>query len=72
MVQLSHPYMTTEKTVALTLQTFVCKVLFRFVLAFVPRSNRSNFMAAVTTCSDFRDQEEEICHCFHLLLIHLP
>ena len=27
MVQLSHPYMTTEKTIALTRQTFVCKVV---------------------------------------------
>ena len=26
MVQLSHPYMTTEKTIALTIQTFVGKV----------------------------------------------
>ena len=44
-VQLSHPYMTTGKTIALTLQTFVGKViplffnmLFRFVIAFLPRS----------------------------------
>ena len=41
MVQLSHPYMTTGKTIALTLQTFVGKVmsllfitLSRFVIAF--------------------------------------
>ena len=27
----------------------------------------SDFMAAVTICSDFGTQEEEICHCFHLL-----
>ena len=45
MVQLSHPYMTTGKTIALTRQTFVGKVmsllfntLFRFVIAFLPRS----------------------------------
>ena len=45
MVQLSHPYMTTGKTVALTRQTFVGKVmsllfnmLSRFVIAFLPRS----------------------------------
>ena len=28
-------------------------------------------MAAVTICSDFRAQEEEICHCFHLLPLYL-
>ena len=45
MVQLSHPYMTTGKTIALTIGTFVGKVtsllfniLFRFVIAFLLRS----------------------------------
>ena len=45
MVQLSHPYMTTRKTIALTIRTFVGKVkswlfntLSRFVIAFLPRS----------------------------------
>ena len=45
MVQLSHPYMTTGNTRALTLQTFVSKVmsllfdmLSRLVIAFLPRS----------------------------------
>ena len=45
MVQLSHPYMTTGKTKALTRWTFVSKVmsllfnmLSRFVIAFLPRS----------------------------------
>ena len=45
MVQLSHPYMTTGKTTALTTRTFVNKVmsvlfnmLSRFVIAFLPRS----------------------------------
>ena len=47
MVQLSHPYMTTGKTIALTIQTFVSKVmsllsnmLSRLVIAFLPRSKR--------------------------------
>ena len=46
-VQLSHPNMTTGKTIALTRQTFVDKVmpllfnmLSRFVIAFLPRSKR--------------------------------
>ena len=45
MVQLSHPYMTTGKTIALTRLTFVSKVmsllfnvLSRLVIAFLPRS----------------------------------
>ena len=45
MVQLSHPYMTTGKTIALTIQTFVSRlmsllfnILSRFIMAFFPRS----------------------------------
>ena len=45
MVQLSHPYVTTGKTIALSIWTFVGKVmslflnmLSRFVRAFLPRS----------------------------------
>ena len=51
----SHPYMTTGKTIVLTIWTFVNKVmsllfsmLSRFVIAFLPRSKSLNFMAAVT------------------------
>ena len=46
-VQLSHPYTTTGKTIALTRQTFVGKVmsllfniLFRLIITFLPRSKR--------------------------------
>ena len=46
-LQLSHPYMTTEKTIALTRWTFLSKVmsllfnmLSRLVIAFLPRSKR--------------------------------
>ena len=50
MVQLSHPYMTTGKTIALTRWTFVCKVtsllfnmLSRLVIAFLPMSKHLLF-----------------------------
>ena len=46
-VQLSHPYMTTGKTIASTRWTFVCKIMSllfntmpRFVIAFLPKSKR--------------------------------
>ena len=58
--QLSHPYMTTGKSITLTRWTFVGKVmslllnmLYRLVLTFLPRSKRLNVMAAITICSDF-------------------
>ena len=47
MIQLSHPYMTTGKTIALTRQTFVGKemsllfnILSRLVIAFLPTRKR--------------------------------
>ena len=47
LVQLSHPYVATRKTIALTIQTFISKVmsllfhmLLRFITAFCPRSKR--------------------------------
>ena len=66
-VQLSHPYMTTGKTIALTRWTFVGQVmslllnmLSRLVISFLPRSKRLNFMAAVTICSDFGTQKNKV------------
>ena len=74
MVQLSHPYMTTGRTIALTIWTFVGKMmsllfnmLSRFVIAFLLR----NFMATVTVHSDFEAQENKVCHCFHCFPICL-
>ena len=61
LVQLSHPYMTTGKTIALTRWTFVDKVMsllfntlvITLVITFLPRSKCLNFMAAITICSGF-------------------
>ena len=59
-VQLSHPYMSTGKTRALTRQTFAGKVMSLFLNIFLGCHSFSskkqasfNFMAAVTICSDF-------------------
>ena len=65
-VQLSHPYMTTGKTIALTRRTFVGKVmslllnmLSRLVITFLPRSKRLLIswlhlhVINFTICSDF-------------------
>ena len=78
MVQFTHPYMTTGKTIALTRQTLVGKVmsllfnmLFRLVIAFIPRSKPLNFMAAVTICSDFGAPQNKVWHCFYSLPIYL-
>ena len=75
MVQLSHPYLTTGKTLALTRQTFVGKVmpllfnmLSMLVKAFLLRTDSFYFMAAETICSDFVSQKNNVCHCFHCFL----
>ena len=75
-VQFSHPYMTTGKTISLTRRTLVGKVmslllniLSRLVITFLPRSN---FMAAITICSDFGAQKSKVSHCFHCFPIYFP
>ena len=67
-VQLSHPYMTTGKTIALTRWTLVGKVmslllnmLSRLVITFLPRSKRLfNFTAAVAICSDLEPSQNKV------------
>ena len=79
-VQLSHPYMTTGKTIALTRWTFISKLmsllfnmLSRLVHNFSSKEQVSfNFMAAVIICSDFGAQENKVCHCFHCFPTYLP
>ena len=79
-VQLSHAYMTSGKTIALTRRTVVGKVtsllfnmLSRLVITFLPRSKHLfNFMASMTIYSDFGDQKNKVCHCFHCFSIYLP
>ena len=76
MVQLSHPFITPRKTIALTRQTFVGKVmslllnmLSRFVICFFSKEEASfYFMAAVIVHSDLGAQENKVCHCWHFFL----
>ena len=77
---LARKVMTTGKTIALTRWTFVGKaisLLFN-MLSKVGHSSSSkeeasfNFMAAVTICSDFGAQKNEVSHCFHGFPIYLP
>ena len=79
MVQLLHPYMTTGKTIALTRQTFVGKVmsllfnmLYRFVIAFLPRSKCLLISWPHHHLQWFWTHNNKICHCFHCFPIYLP
>ena len=71
-VQLSHPYMTTGKTIALTRQTFVGKgmslllnMLSRLVITFLPRSKHLliSWLQSPSN-SDFGAQKNKVSHCF--------
>ena len=79
-VQLSHPYMTTGKTIALTRRTFLSKVmcllfnvLSRLIIAFLPRSKclltswlQSPFAVIL------EPPQNKACHYFHCFPIYLP
>ena len=73
LVQLSQPYKTTGKTIALTRQTFVDKVmsllfnmLSRFVTAFLPRSK-----CLLISWLQSRAPKSKVCHRFHCFPIYL-
>ena len=78
-VQLSHPWVTTKKIKALTIWTFVGKMMYlvfnvlsRFAIAFLSKKQASfNLMAAVIVCSDFGAQENKICHGLHFSPFYL-
>ena len=78
-VQLSHTYMTTEKTIALTRRTFLGKVeslvfniLFRLVIAFLPKSKRLLISWLQSPSAMILSQEKKVSHCFPCFPIHLP
>ena len=77
-VQLSHPYMTTRKTITFTRRTFVGKVisllynmLSRLDIFFLPRSKHL-FMAASHHLQWFWSPKNKVNHCFHCFHIYLP
>ena len=71
-IQLSHPYMTTGKTIALTRWTFVGKVmspllnmLSRLVITFLSRNKCLLISWLQSPCSDFGPPKNKVWHCFH-------
>ena len=78
-VQLSHPYMTTGKTIALTIWTFGSKVmsllfkmLSRFVIAFLPRSKRLLISRLQSPSAVILELKKIVCPCFHCFIMYLP
>ena len=72
-VQLSHPYMTTRKTIALTRRTFVGNVMSllfnmpsRLVITILPRSKHLLISWLQSPPA------VKVCHCFHCFPIYFP
>ena len=78
MVQLSHPYMTTGKTIALTRWIFVGKVisllfnmLSRLVITFLPRNKRLLISWLQPPSAVILEPKKIVSHCFHCFPIYL-
>ena len=78
-VHFSHPYMTTGKTIALTRQIFVSKVmcllfnmLSRLVIAFLPRNKCLLISWLQAPSSVTLEPKDIVSHCFHCFPIYLP
>ena len=79
-VQLSHPYMTTGKTIALTRQPFVGKImpllfntLSRLVITFLPRSKCLLISWLQSPPAVILEPpQNKVWHCFHCFHIYFP
>ena len=78
-VQLSHPYVTTGKTIALNRWTFVRKVisllfnmLSRLVIAFLPRSKCLLISWLESPSAVILEPPKKVSHCFHCFPVYLP
>ena len=79
-VQFSHPYMTTGKTIALTRWTFVGKVmsllfnmLSRLVITFLPRSKCFLILWLESPSAVILESKKnKVSHCFHCFPIYFP
>ena len=79
LVQLSHPYMTIGKTIALTRRTFVGKVmsllfniLSMLVIAFLSRNKCLLISWLQSPSAVILEPDKIVCHCFHCFSIYLP
>ena len=79
-VQLSHPYLTTGKTIALIRRTFVGKVmtllfnmLSRLVITFLSRSKHLLISWLQSPSAVILEpKKNKVCHCFHCIPIYFP
>ena len=77
-VQLSHSYMTAEKTLTLTRQAFAGKVmslifnmLSSLVITFLPKSKHLLISRLQSPSAVILEHKKVVCHCFHCFPIYL-
>ena len=78
-VQCSHSYMTTGKTIALTRWNFVGKVmsllfnmLSRLIIAFLPRRKHILISCLQSSPAVILEPKNTVCQCFRCFPIYLP
>ena len=77
-VQLSHPYMTTGKTIALTrtsvgkVMSLLFNILSRLVIAFLPRSKHLLILWLQSLSVVILEHTKIVCHCFHHFPNYIP
>ena len=79
LIQLSHPFMTTGKTIALTRWTCVDKVisllfnmLSRLVITFLPRGKRHWILWLQSPSAVILEPRKKVSQCFHCFPIYFP
>ena len=79
MVHLSDLYLTTGKTIALTMKTFVSKVmsllfnmLSRLIIAFLPTRKHLLISCLQSPSAVILEPRKIVCHCFHCFPIYFP
>ena len=79
MVQLSHPYVTTGKTIALTrwtcfgeVMSLLFNMLSRLVIAFLPSSKHLLISWLQLPSAVTLEPRKTVSHCFHCFFIYLP
>ena len=77
--QLSHLYITTGKTIALTKWIFIGKVMFLLfnmlsvlVITFLPRSKHLLILRLQSPSAVILEPKKIVCHCFHCFPIYFP
>ena len=78
-IQISHPYITTGKTTALTRWTFAGKVmsllfnmLSKLVITFLPRSKHLFISWLQSPSAVILEPKNKVWHCFHSFPVYFP